>query len=63
LTGHLCGKTLLVLETTVISLSYMVLWKGNVIPNKKTQYFTLLIFSKYLVPLLVALKQEVREGY
>jgi hypothetical protein len=63
LTGHLCGKTLLVLETTVISVSHIVLWKGIVMLNTKTQYFTLLIFSKYFVPLLVALKQEIREGY
>lgn len=46
MTGHLCGKTLLVLETTVICVSYVVVWKGNVIQNTKTQYFTLLIFLK-----------------
>lgn len=63
MTGHLCGKTLLILETTVISVSYMVLWKGIVILNTKIQYFMFLIFLKYFVPLLVALKQEVTEGY
>jgi hypothetical protein len=61
--GHLYGKTLFVLETTIISVSYLVLWKGTVMLNTKTQYFMLLIFSKYFVPLLAALKQKVREGY
>lgn len=62
-TGHLCGKTLLVLETTVISISYIALWKGIVVLNIILHYFTLLVFAKDFVPLLVALKWEVREGY